>query len=189
LLVGASLGGLTSLLAVGESKESVARGIVLVDIAPRVESKGTDRIRAFMNGAPDGFASIEEAADAVSAYLPHRKRPSDVSGLRKNLRLGDDGRYRWHWDPKMFARGFGPAEAEKLSLRFRNAAANLKVPALLVRGGISEVISEEGVREFCELVPHAEYVSIAGADHMVAGDRNDVFNGAVIDFLVRHRPR
>ena len=35
----------------------------------------------------------------MAAYNPHRPRPKDISGLEKNLRLGEDGRYRWHWDP------------------------------------------------------------------------------------------
>ena len=41
-----------------------------------------------------------------------------------------------------------------------------------------------------ELVPHAELVDVAGAGHMVAGDRNDRFNTAVVDFLEQTvRPR
>jgi pimeloyl-ACP methyl ester carboxylesterase len=77
---------------------------------------------------------------------------------------------------------------ERNYLRLRDAAKRVRIPALLVRGGISLVMSDEGAKEFQELVPHAEYVTIAGADHMVAGDRNDAFNSAVIDFLIRHRP-
>jgi non-heme chloroperoxidase len=186
-LVGASLGGLTALVAVGEADEKVANGIVLVDVAPRIEKKGTDKIRAFMNGNPEGFASLDEVVAAVAAYLPHRKRPADPSGLLKNLRLGDDGRYRWHWDPAMFE-NVDDEDMNRNYTRLRDAAKRVKIPAMLVRGGLSLVMSDEGVREFQELVPHAEYVSIAGADHMVAGDRNDAFNSAVIDFLIRHRP-
>jgi hypothetical protein len=53
---------------------------------------------AFMSERVDvGFATLEEAADFISAYLPHRPRPKDLSGLAKNLRLHPDGRYRWHW--------------------------------------------------------------------------------------------
>jgi pimeloyl-ACP methyl ester carboxylesterase len=186
LLVGASLGGMTSLITIGEAKEPIARGLVLVDITPRAEKAGTDRIRAFMHGRPEGFASIDEVVEAVATYLPHRKRPPDPSGLMKNLRLGADGRYRWHWDPKMFAHRDAD-NLEQTYERIRNAAAQIKIPALLVRGALSRVVSDESVREFKELVPHAEYVTIEGADHMVAGDANDAFNNAVIDFLIRHR--
>lgn len=179
-LVGASLGGMASLsyAAMGHP----LAGVVMVDIAPTVNSTGTDKILAFMHSAPDGFASVEEAADAVAAYLPHRPRPKDTSGLMRNLRLRD-GRYYWHWDPRMFQGARPPGNTDGL----REAARNLKVPTLLVRGRLSDVLSQEGVDDFLQLVPHAELADIAGADHMVAGDRNDAFNEAVFVFLERHR--
>jgi pimeloyl-ACP methyl ester carboxylesterase len=135
-----------------------------------------------MDSAPNGFASVEEAADAVSKYLPHRQRPKDTSGLKRNLRLRD-GRYYWHWDPAMLqmgrdaeARIGGPNPLER-------AARALKIPALLIRGGRSRIVSEEGVREFREMVPQAESVDITDAHHMVAGDANDAFNEAVFTFV------
>ncbi len=181
VLVGASLGGLASLLA--EAEGPFARALVMVDIAHRLELEGVQRILGFMTeNAASGFASLEEAADAVAAYLPHRKRPRDLAGLAKNLRLGDDGRYRWHWDPRFLEAGHGedPAHA---AARLRNAASALRLPTLLVRGGLSDVLSEEGAREFLELVPGARYADVGGAAHMVAGDRNDAFNAAVLAFL------
>lgn len=184
-LVGASLGGLASLLAAGEGRGPVA-GLVLVDVAPRIEIEGAQRIGAFMRADPEGFASVDEAADAVAAYMPHRPRPKDTSGLLKNLRLREDGRYRWHWDPRFVGREISSAEILSNGARLEAAAQALTMPALLVRGGLSTVVSPKGVAQFRALVPHAEVVDIAGADHMVAGDRNDNFNEAVTDFLQRH---
>jgi non-heme chloroperoxidase len=100
----------------------------------------------------------------------------------RNLRLRE-GRYYWHWDPRMFQQGRRPRDTDGL----REAARNLKVPTLLVRGRLSDVLSQEGVDDFLQLVRHAEFADIAGADHMVAGDRNDAFNDAVFAFLERHR--
>jgi len=179
-LVGASLGGMASLSYAAMGRRLA--GLVMVDIAPTVNTAGTDRILAFMHSAPDGFANLEEAADAVASYLPHRPRPKDTSGLVRNLRLRE-GRYYWHWDPRMFREGRGPRDSDGL----REAARNLKVPTQLVRGRLSDVLSQEGVDDFLQLVPHAEFADIAGADHMVAGDRNDAFNEAVFAFLERHR--
>ena len=183
ILVGASLGGLASLVAVGEMKVPAA-GLVLVDVAPRIGSGGAGKIGAFMNSAPNGFASLDEAADAVSAYLPHRPRPKNTSGLMKNLRLRDDGRLHWHWDPKFLK----SARPDPLGHRDRleAAARGLTLPTLLIRGGLSEVVSPESARDFLALVPQAEFVDVAGADHMVAGDANDAFNAAVLDFIDRH---
>ena len=185
-LVGASLGGLASLLATGEPPGVACSALVLVDVTPRIDPGGRDRIGRFMSGHRDGFASLEEAADAVSAYLPHRPRPRDVSGLARNLRLEEDGRYHWHWDPA-FVTSNWPARRGHREGRFEEAAAAVDVPMLLVRGARSEIVTEEAARAFLRAAPAAEYLDVAGAAHMVAGDRNDAFTAAVLDFLSRHR--
>ena len=65
------------------------------------------------------------------------------------------------------------------------AAKRIKVPALLVRGASSELVQEKHAKDFLELVPHATYVDVSGARHMVAGDRNDQFANAIKSFLSR----
>jgi pimeloyl-ACP methyl ester carboxylesterase len=57
------------------------------------------------------------------------------------------------------------------------------VPVLLVRGQRSDVVDDAGIEEFRQKLPHLEIASVAGAGHMVAGDRNDAFNRSVISFL------
>lgn len=193
-LVGASLGGLSSLVAIadGDPQTSVASSLVLVDVAHRLEEAGRDRIGAFMTGHTDGFATLEEAADAVAAYNPGRPRPKDLSGLRKNLRQAADGRWTWHWDPRFIRGSFGSADETRTTMvepgRLHAAAEALRLPTLLVRGRSSDLLSEEGAREFLDLVPQAEFADVAGAGHMVAGDRNEVFNRAILRFLAAHRP-
>jgi non-heme chloroperoxidase len=158
---------------------------VLVDIAPRIEPEGVEKIQAFMNQRPEGFDSLEEVAQAIGAYQPHRKPPKDLAGLAKNLRLTPDGKYRWHWDPRFMTLR---REMDKRLVRLEACASALQLPTLLVRGGLSDVLSEEGAAAFLVSCPHSEYVNITDAGHMVAGDRNDVFGKAVIDFLARTVP-
>jgi pimeloyl-ACP methyl ester carboxylesterase len=185
-LIGASLGGLSSLVAIADAPDpdAVASGLVLVDVAPRLETVGITRIADFMLGHLDGFASLDEVADAVAAYNPHRPRPTDLSGLRKNVRLRDDGRWYWHWDPQ-FLQGGRTDEPRSFTNedRLEAAARALRLPTLLVRGRQSDVLSEEGARRLLTLTPHARYVDVGDAGHMVAGDRNDAFNDAVVAFL------
>jgi non-heme chloroperoxidase len=190
VLVGASLGGISSLLAIGEAddQEAVARALVLVDVAPRLERDGVQRIGDFMTAHLDeGFASLDEVADAIAAYNPHRPRPTDLTGLEKNLRRREDGRWVWHWDPRFVRGRFGAPDETRSTMtdpvRLQAAARAIRVPVLLVRGRMSDLLSEEGAQELLRLVPHARLADVAGAGHMVAGDRNDLFTAAVLDFL------
>ena len=186
-VVGASLGGMAALLANGSgpSGDQVFSALVLVDITPRVDNDGVAKIQGFMRAQlREGFGSIVEAADAVAAYLPHRPRPRSHEGLKKNLRLHPDGRWRWHWDPKFLEGnrriGAGSAEVEQ---KLVDAARRVAIPTLLVRGASSELVGEEHAKDFLTLVPHATYVDVTGARHMVAGDRNDQFASAIKSFL------
>lgn len=184
--VGASLGGMTGLHAVDTLPEHIS-ALVLVDITPRPAKAGVNRILEFMADRADtGFASLDEAADAIAEYQPHRPRPTDLSGLSKNLRLGDDGRWRWHWDPAFLDSRAG-GESEHARDRHHDElevmARRITIPTLLVRGRLSDLVTQAEVDDFLEMVPHAAYVDVKDAAHMIAGDKNDVFTDAVVGFL------
>ncbi len=181
-LIGASMGGLTSLLVADQAGPEKVTSIVLVDVVPRFEKDGGARIRDFMFQHVHGFDTLEEAADAIAGYLPHRKRPSNLDGLKKNLRHRN-GRWYWHWDPAFLAT---PGDDVFVSVeRLEQAAANLTVPILLIRGKLSDVVSAEGVQDFLTKVPAAEFVELSDAGHTAAGDDNDAFSEAVVAFVTR----
>jgi pimeloyl-ACP methyl ester carboxylesterase len=179
ILVGASLGGATAIQAIHEGLRPA--GLVLVDIVPEPEPSGIERILNFMHSHHGGFASVEEAAAAVDAYNPQRPRTSDTSGLMKNLRQKDDGRLYWHWDPRMLS---GPQSSHLRHLPMAADTLNTlpNLPVLLVRGLSSDVVSDAGIHAFRARLPRLQVADIAGAGHMVAGDRNDLFNDAIIEF-------
>ncbi|WP_243050114.1 alpha/beta hydrolase [Dyella sp. RRB7] len=181
ILVGASMGGLLGLVVAGEIDPQAFRALVLVDITPRWETKGVERILAFMQAHPDGFASYEEAAEQIAAYLPHRAERKTEDQLRPLLREGADGRLRWHWDPALL--GGVVSESERYQPRLMAAAAKVNVPVLLLSGGRSDVVSRDTVEEFLRLVPHAEHVQLPRATHMVAGDANDAFTREIARFV------
>lgn len=188
VVVGASLGGMTGIYTevcrALDGLEPLCRALVMVDIAHRTEIEGVERIVGFMTASPDGFASLEEAADAVAVYLPYRPRPKNLDGLARNLRVTADGRYHWHWDPAFMANATRARATSNPNFVSENAHL-LNLPVLLVRGRLSDVLSEKLAQEFLEIVVHAEYVDVQDAHHMVAGDRNDAFTGPVVDFLKR----
>ena len=181
VLVGASLGGITALVAAGEHP-GLAQGLVLVDVVVQLEPNGVDRILAFLAAHADGFASLEEVADAITAYNPIRRRPRSLEGLKKNVRLRPDGRWYWHWDPA-FIRIADEPQRRVDPNRLRAAASHLLIPTLLVRGMHSDVVSDAGMADMMRLVQHAESVEIPAAGHMVAGDDNDVFATRLETFL------
>jgi pimeloyl-ACP methyl ester carboxylesterase len=181
-MIGASMGGQIT-MATAAAYPKAIRALVLVDVTPQVDRSGRARIIGFMQARPEGFAHLQEAADAIAAYLPQRPRPRDLSGLQRNLKLRADGRYYWHWDPKMLA-SYEP-DADEGERRYAAAAGAVRVPTLLLRGGKSELVTPDNVRHFQQLMPHAEFVDVMDAAHMIAGDSNDAFNTAVMEFLDR----
>jgi pimeloyl-ACP methyl ester carboxylesterase len=183
VLIGASMGGMTGMLVAHEAGPQKVTKLVLVDVVPRYEKGGSARIRDFMASGIHGFASLDEAADAVAAYLPYRTRPRSPEGLKKNLRLREDGRWYWHWDPAFLT---APDDDRFLRVeKLERAVVESTIPILLIRGKLSDVVSTEGVKDFLEKVPRAEFVELSDAGHTAAGDDNDAFSDVVVQFVSR----
>ena len=182
-LVGASLGGMASLVLAGDEINSdLCTALIMVDIGIYPDPVGSDRIVSFMLSGEKGFDSLEDAAKSISDYLPHRKKPKDLEGLKKNLRLKGDGRYYWHWDPRFIRRRPGSRDRRYFDLQLK-AAEKVTIPTLLIRGALSDVVTMEDVDYFLSVISHAKFVEIEKAAHMIAGDRNDIFAEEAIKFL------
>lgn len=184
VVVGASMGGVTGLLAAAVPGGEAITALVLVDIVTRPEPEGVARVIDFLGKHRDGFDSLDQAADAVAEYMPHRPRPKSTDGLLRNLRERD-GRWYWHWDPGML--GDRAEDAVAMTEQMEHAAQVLSIPVLLVRGMRSDVVSAEGAEAFQRLVPHAQLVEIGDAAHTAAGDDNDSFTDAVAKFVLETR--
>jgi pimeloyl-ACP methyl ester carboxylesterase len=183
VIVGASLGGVSAIIAEGGSDRVVSSGLVIVDITHKSNPEGLQRIHDFMQSGLGGFATLEEAAEAIASYTPNRKKRVNPAGLMKVLRQRRDGRWYWHWDPKFIDRGRREVPGQNFQALFEAALNNISVPTLLVRGLLSDVVTEEGVQAFLSAIPGAKLADVGDAAHMVAGDQNDVFSNAVVDFL------
>jgi pimeloyl-ACP methyl ester carboxylesterase len=190
VVVGASLGGFTAMLLAGELAPDAVRAVVLVDIVPDMNQSGASRIHDFMaDRMTSGFESLDEVADMIQQYNPHRPRPTDLDGLKTNLRRRD-GRWYWHWDPKFIdgTAALPPIEVTEVDRMHAAVASILRkgIPMLLVRGQMSDLVTQERADEFLARFPAVGFVDVGGAGHMVAGDRNDLFADAVVEFLSRH---
>jgi pimeloyl-ACP methyl ester carboxylesterase len=182
ILIGASMGGMTGMLVADLAGPAKVTKLVLVDVVPRYDKDGSARIRDFMASGMNGFETLDEAADAVAAYLPYRTKPRSPEGLKKNLRRRD-GRWYWHWDPAFLT---APDDDRFVRMqKLEQSVIDLTIPILLIRGKLSDVVSPEGVQDFLQKVPRAEFVELSEAGHTAAGDDNDAFSEVVVQFVSR----
>lgn len=180
VVVGASMGGLVGIALAGQALDA-CRGLILVDITPRWEAAGVERILAFMRAHPEGFSSLDEAAEVIAGYLPRRAQRKSPERLGSLLIPDADGRLRWHWDPRMLESIAHDGVSHQADLM--QAATRIRVPTMLISGSESDVVSESTIAEFLHLVPHARHAVVEQATHMVAGDENTRFAGLVQRFL------
>lgn len=182
-LVGASLGGIAGMMVETLVAPATFSSLTLVDVTPRMEADGVAKVMGFMSArVADGFASLEEAAETIASYMPSRPRRTDLTGLGKNLRQHPDGRYRWHWDPRFVTSVMESRDTHSMD-DFRTRVGDISIPVHLIRGRMSELVSQEAAQEFLTMLPQATFTDVENAGHMVAGDRNDAFIEAVVGFL------
>jgi pimeloyl-ACP methyl ester carboxylesterase len=182
VIVGASLGGIISLLNEASITKGFSRGLILVDVTPQMNQLGVERIKNFMRSGLDGFSSLEEAAAAIAQYIPSRKPSLNTNGLRKVLRE-KNGRWYWHWDPLLLSDTRNHEVDVDIPKKLEGALEKVDVPVMLVRGLLSDVVDDSSVADFIKRKPSAKLINIPDASHMIAGDKNDVFTASVMEFL------
>lgn len=167
--VGASLGGIVALTLAAAEPQWVG-AIALVDIGHRLEDEGVRRIIEFMT-RHESFASLDEAAEEVAAYLPHRKAVR-IESLRRNLRQRPDGRWEWKHIFNKRLRENPPLGGgwRRLVAGLDGEVRTLTVPVLVLRGRQSDVLSQAGAEEIAALIPDARLATVGGAGHHLAGD-------------------
>ncbi|MEQ8751766.1 MAG: alpha/beta hydrolase [Amphiplicatus sp.] len=186
--IGASLGGVAALMAAGKIRQDGFASLTLVDVAPKISEHGFGLIRNFMlDTAKNGFENVSEAAAFLSKHFPRpnaeNRSSGGSSGLQKNLRQGEDGRWRWHWDPAFVETLY--LEPEEFERELTEAAKNLIIPVHFMRAGNSELVTQEAAAHFRDIAPHIYFTEIKGAQHMVTGDQNDIFVNAALEYLAR----
>lgn len=181
-LIGASLGGRVALETAARLGPECVKALVLVDLTPKLDPAGMERVQNFLRISMNGFDTIEEAAAVLEKYA-ERQIGHNYFRLRDSIHTGPDGRIYWRWDPQ--------AATEKSLSRpdiedeLTEAAANLKVPTLLVRGTESDLVTDDCVSHFKTTLPSAEVFNIPGGGHLMKTQDLTVFCEATIDFLKR----
>lgn len=182
-LVGASRGGQSALVG-GSRRPDLVGLIMLADVAPQMVDTGVDNIRDFFRASDGGFASLEEAAEALHHHLGQPRLPN-VSGLAKSMRK-QGNRLFWHWDPRSTSPEFLHPSSEGDALLA--AAQRVTTPVVLVKAELSEIVSDDSVATFQRLTPQLQVEIANGVGHMFTGDRNDAFAERLLHHLGEYMP-
>jgi pimeloyl-ACP methyl ester carboxylesterase len=170
LLVGMSLGGLTS-IALTDRAPDLVRSLVLVDVTPGVNREKSTAIANFIDG-PEYFESFDEILSRTIQFNPTRTESSLRRGVQHNAVEADDGRWRWRYD--LPRRGTGEGETGSIMPGLEalwDAIGNIKVPLTLARGSVSPVVDDDDVAELLRRKPDTRVEVFEGAGHSIQGDQ------------------
>ncbi len=189
VLIGFSMGGRVSMTFGGRHPERLA-GLVLVDIGPEVDPRGTSRIGSEMAEHREPvFASIEEYAQMLSLNYPAGQRDALLRMARHGLRQRDDGRYELKMDPLL--RGARPSSEDAQSAEATtekeawSALARITCPTLVVRGAASDILSPDTADKMVdEVLQNGQLAIVPQAAHSVATDNPKGFEEAVAEFVL-----
>jgi pimeloyl-ACP methyl ester carboxylesterase len=186
-LVGTSMGGLISLLMMRKMPERIA-GVVLNDVGPVVEKAGITRIAGYA-GKVRPVTGWESAAEAVKtiqgAAFPDMPEARWMDFARRTYRELPDGQVVLDYDPNI-ARGLGKVKPGFLTsfALWRLFGGLKKAPLLVMRGGISDLLSDKTAREMVRRHPDAKLVTVPRVGHAPILDEPEAV-AALTEFLTR----
>ncbi len=166
LVVGMSLGGLTS-LALAVRHPELVRALMVVDVTPGVTREKAKAILDFVNG-PQQFDSFEALLARTLEHNPTRSLTSLRRGILHNAAQQPDGTWQWRYDRRT---RHGEEQRHPEDMLSWDDAAAIAAPATLVRGALSPVVTDDDVAEWRRRRPGDEVVVVEGAGHSIQGDR------------------
>ena len=182
MLVGMSLGGVTAIRVAAEDPDLVRR-LAIVDVTPGVDEAKAEPIIAFLSG-PERFESFDEILERTVQFNPTRTVSSLRRGVLHNAKEEPDGSWTWRYDP---VRAWKEV-AERPAVAFVDLwddVARIKAPTLLIRGGLSGVVTDDDVAEVRRHKPDAEVMTVDDAGHSIQGDKPVELARILEEFLTK----
>jgi esterase len=169
VMVGQSMGGLNSIVFAGHGSDRLA-GLVIVDVGPELNLSGTARIGDFIRDTPEA-ESIDSFIEKAMAFNPRRDPLLLRRSLLHNLRQLPNGKWTWKWDPNRMRAGASKLEDHIAGMRrLWTHVEKIDCPALVMRGGKSDVFSDANAEKLASTLPRGRWVRIEDAGHTVQGD-------------------
>lgn len=174
-VVGMSMGGGNATGFAARTPERT-RTLCVVDYAPETEREGVDEIKRILMAR---WSSFDEAVEQVRRFNPRRTEDNIRRRLGHTIEEKSDGSWSWKVD-LAFAdqpRFFDPAST------MWDVAAQVACPALVVRGGESNVLSAENAERLRDTFAEGRLVTVQGAGHSVPGDNPKAFARALVEHI------
>jgi esterase len=163
-LVGTSMGGIITMNYAPRFPDRVER-VVLNDIGPEIDPVGLKRILEYVGHAPSMFedmkAVVKYYKENYAPMVEHLPEDQIADFARWNVRKSDTGMYVWKMDPAIRTGG----STNPPALEPWDAVAKISCPALILRGGNSDVLSADIARRMVEAMPDARIVEVPGVGH------------------------
>jgi len=177
-LLGLSMGGMVAMEYAGRRPAELA-AVVIVDIAPELVSSGAGRIREGAK-ASDIFVSRDAAFAVARADNPRPPEAHHRHRVDHSLMRLADGTWTWRYDRVLrSASALRPRDA---ATAWRSCEA-INVPALLIRGAESDLLSPEIAARMVKTIPGGQFAEVAASGHAVPLDAPDGFLAAAREFL------
>ena len=188
--IGTSLGGLMTMLIAARTPERLA-GALLNDIGPELVPEGLVRIATYVGRDvryPGWAAAVAAQRAEFGAAFPGRSDESWLTNARRLMVEDADGTVRFDYDVRIaepFRQGVtGPMP--DLWPAYEALRATAECPVLVLRGGLSDLLSEAAFARMGERLPGARLATVAGVGHAPALDEPEAV-AAITDWLAAIR--
>jgi esterase len=166
IVVGQSMGGLNS-IAYATRPSDRMRAMVIVDVAPEISAAGAERIRDFAS-TPE-LESPQVFLERAVKFNPLRDPAVLRRSLYYNLRETPAGKWTLKHDQRRRSDDAMRSFTED-RVRLASEVSKIKCPALLVRGALSDVLTDEAAEKFAHSLPNGRWVRVENSGHNVQGD-------------------
>ena len=179
-LIGHSMGGRNSMAFAGSHAHKLEK-LVIVDIGPDLDPKGSGRITQELIDVPEEFDSFEDLYTHQSKQNKFCSEPV----LRRRLMYASkklpDGKYGWRYDMEIREQrrnNTGPKQPDLWA-----NLPGIECPVLIVRGSETDTLALETAEKMLEALPNGRLIHVDKAAHMVFEDNPADFIEALHGFL------
>lgn len=179
-LIGHSMGGRNAMHFASQHTDKLFK-LGIIDIGPKIDSLGSQRIGDEMAKGPTEFKSFQEIIEHLKTSSPFASEDTLIRRAQYATKLTDSSTYIWTYDPAIRDQRKTGSNIEQLDLW--DSILNITCPTMIFRGLQSDILSEEVANQMTTHMSNAKTVGIDKATHTVFEDNPSSFIKELIEFL------